>query len=104
MVRRHLALLIGYFVLLLLFLLLAIAKLFGQCSISQLRLIDYAVTLVIANIIAHPLYDEKLGLEGSVITTLVLVTLYIYGVLSLRRLVDSPPITIVQNGEILYDG
>ena len=90
--------------------LLAIAKLLGQRSISQLRLIDFAITLVIGNIIAHPLSDEKLGLEGSIITTLVLVILYICGVFitlkfpSLRRLVDSPPITIVQNGEILHDG
>ncbi len=92
------------------FFLLAIAKLLGQRSISQLRLIDFAITLVIGNIIAHPLSDEKLGLEGSIITTLVLVILYICGVFitlkfpSLRRLVDSPPITIVQNGEILHDG
>lgn len=92
------------------FFLLAIAKLLGQRSISQLRLIDFAITLVIGNIIAHPLSYEKLGLEGSIITTLVLVILYICGVFitlkfpSLRRLVDSPPITIVQNGEILHDG
>lgn len=90
--------------------LLAVAKLLGQRSISQLRLIDFAITLVIGNIIAHPLSDEKLGLEGSIITTLVLVILYIGGVFiifkfpSLRRLINNSPITIVQNGEILYNG
>ncbi len=92
------------------FFLLAIAKLLGQRSLSQLRLIDFAITLVIGNIIAHPLSDEKLGLEGSIITTLVLVILYLGGVFiilkfpSLRRLINSSPITIVQNGEILYNG
>ncbi|WP_042277424.1 DUF421 domain-containing protein [Faecalimicrobium dakarense] len=92
------------------FFLLAIAKLLGQRSISQLRLLDFAITLVIGNIIAHPLSDEKLGLEGSIITTLVLVILYVGGLFiilkfpSLRRLINNSPITIVQNGEILYSG
>ena len=92
------------------FILLAIAKLLGQRSISQLRLIDFAITLVIGNIIAHPLSDEKLGLEGSIITTLVLVILYLGGLFlifkfpSIRKLINPSPITIVQNGEILYDG
>lgn len=92
------------------FFLLAIAKLLGQRSISQLRLLDFAITLVVGNIIAHPLSDEKLGLEGSIITTLVLVILYISGVFIilkipyLRRLTNNSPITIVQNGEILYNG
>lgn len=92
------------------FFLLVVAKLLGQRSISQLRLLDFAITLVIGNIIAHPLSDEKLGLEGSIITTLVLVILYIGGVFivlkfpSLGRLINNSPITIVQNGEILYNG
>ncbi|MEG1131995.1 MAG: DUF421 domain-containing protein [Romboutsia sp.] len=92
------------------FFLLAIAKLLGQRSLSQLRLLDFAITLVIGNIIAHPLSDEKLGLTGSIITTLVLVVLYLGGVFivlkfpSLRRLINNSPITVVQNGEILYSG
>ncbi len=92
------------------FLLLVVTKLLGQRSISQLRLIDLAITLVIGNIIAHPLSDEKLGLEGSIITTLVLVILYLGGLIfilkfpSFRRLINNSPITIVQNGEILYNG
>jgi uncharacterized membrane protein YcaP (DUF421 family) len=92
------------------FFLLAIAKLLGQRSISQLRLLDFAITLVIGNIIAHPLSDEKLGLEGSIITTIVLVVLYIGGVFIIlkfpyiRRLIGNSPVTVVKNGEILYDG
>lgn len=92
------------------FVLLAVAKLLGQRSISQLRLIDFAITLVIGNIIAHPLSDEKLGLKGSIITTLVLVILYLGGLFitlkfpSFRRLINNSPTTIVQNGEILYNG
>ncbi|MDK2564502.1 DUF421 domain-containing protein [Romboutsia sedimentorum] len=92
------------------FFLLAISKLLGQRSLSQLRLLDFAITLVIGNIIAHPLSDEKLGLTGSIITTLVLVVLYIGGVFivlkfpSLRRIINNSPITVVQNGEILYNG
>lgn len=67
------------------------------------------ITLVIGNIIAHPLSDERLGLEGSIITPLVLVILYLSGLFlilkfpSLRRFINNSPITIVQNGEILYN-
>ena len=92
------------------FFLLTVAKLLGQRSISQLRLLDFVITLVIGNIIAHPLSDENLGLEGSIITTLVLVILYLTGIFitlkfpALRRFVNNSPITIIQNGEILYNG
>ncbi|MGG7159822.1 DUF421 domain-containing protein [Clostridium baratii] len=92
------------------FFLLTIGKFLGQRALSQLRLLDFVVVIVIGNIIAHPLSDERLGLEGSVTTTLVLFVLYIVGVFStlkfpfLRRLIDNPPITVIQNGEILYKG
>src|SRR5690625_273031 len=52
----------------------------GQRSISQLRLIDFMMALLIGNIIAHPLSDEQLGLKGSMITISVLVILYTVGV------------------------
>ncbi|MGG7078476.1 DUF421 domain-containing protein [Clostridium sardiniense] len=92
------------------FFLLTIAKLLGQRALSQLRLLDFVVSIVIGNIIAHPLSDEKLGLKGSIITTLVLVILYLCGIFSififpsLRRFINNSPITLVQNGEILYKG
>ncbi|MBD7911598.1 MULTISPECIES: DUF421 domain-containing protein [Clostridium] len=92
------------------FFLLIMAKILGQRTISQLRLLDFVIALVIGNIIAHPLSDEHLGLEGSMITTTVLVILYLISIFSilkfpaLRRIVNSSPITIVKNGEILYKG
>lgn len=92
------------------FFLLTIGKFLGQRALSQLRLLDFVIVIVIGNIIAHPLSDEKLGLKGSVTTTLVLFVLYIVGVFStlkfpfLRRLIDNPPVTVIQNGEILYKG
>ena len=46
------------------FFMLIMAKLMGQRSISQLNLLDFAIAVVIGNIIAHPLSDEKLGLKG----------------------------------------
>ncbi|AFS79782.1 hypothetical protein DUF421 [Gottschalkia acidurici 9a] len=91
------------------FFLLTVAKLLGQRAISQLRLLDFVIAIVIGNIIAHPLSDERLGLKGSIITTLVLVTLYFVGIFStfkfplIRKLISNSSITIVQNGEILYD-
>lgn len=92
------------------FFLLAVAKVLGQRTISQLRLIDFVIVLVIGNIIAHPLSDENLGLEGSIITTIVLVVLYLcclFSILkfpSLRKIFNASPITIVKDGEILYKG
>lgn len=92
------------------FFLLIVAKVLGQRAISQLRLLDFVIALVIGNIIAHPLSDEHLGLKGSVITTIVLVSLYLAGIFMIlkwpwfRRLMNHAPITIVQDGEILYKG
>lgn len=90
--------------------LVIVAKLLGQRAISQLRLLDFVLALVIGNIIAHPLSDENLGLKGSVITTVVLVSLYLCGIFLIlkwswfRNLVTAPPINLVKDGEILYQG
>ncbi|WP_342433161.1 DUF421 domain-containing protein [Neobacillus sp. FSL H8-0543] len=92
------------------FFLVIVAKLLGQRTISQLRLLDFAMALVIGNIIAHPLSDQHLGLKGSMITTIVLVILYLSGTFLIlkwqwfRKLVTPPPITLVQKGEIIYKG
>jgi uncharacterized membrane protein YcaP (DUF421 family) len=92
------------------FILVIVARVLGQRAISQLRPLDFAIVLVIGNIIAHPLSDEKLGLKGSIITTIVLVILYLLGVLLIlkvpwiRKLITPSPIIIVRNGEILYKG
>lgn len=90
------------------FFLLFIAKIMGQRSISQLRFLDFVIALLIGNIIAHPLSDEQLGLEGSMITMTVLVFLYVTGVLlslrcrALRKIFDPSPITLIENGQIIY--
>ncbi|MDQ0242822.1 uncharacterized membrane protein YcaP (DUF421 family) [Bacillus fengqiuensis] len=92
------------------FFLLIVARILGQRAIAQLRPIDFAIVLVIGNIIAHPLSDEHLGLKGSLITTTVLVVLYLGGIFMLlqwplfRRLMSPPPITVVKDGEIFYKG
>lgn len=92
------------------FFLVIVAKFLGQRSISQLRLLDFVIALVIGNIIAHPLSDEELGLEGSVVTTIVLVTLYLGGIFItlkwpwFRSLITPSPINIVKDGEIIYKG
>lgn len=90
--------------------LLIVTRALGQRAISQLRPLDFAIALVIGNIIAHPLSDENLGLKGSIITTVVLLVLYLFGIFMIlkipwfRRLLNHAPITIVENGEILYKG
>lgn len=80
----------------------------GQRSISQLRFLDFIIALTLGNIIAHPLSDEKLGMKGSVITTLVLIILYVaatwMGIKSslFKRYLDPPPITLIKNGQIRF--
>jgi uncharacterized membrane protein YcaP (DUF421 family) len=85
-----------------------IAKLMGQRSISQLGFLDFVITLIIGNIIAHPLSDESLGLKGSMITMSVLVILYLIGVFlslkwgSLRKIFEPAPIPLIEYGKINY--
>ncbi|MEH7117304.1 DUF421 domain-containing protein [Neobacillus vireti] len=92
------------------FFLLIVAKVLGQRAISQLRLLDFVIALVIGNIIAHPLSDDHLDLKGSMTTTVVLVVLYL-GCIFLnlklpwfRKLVNHAPITLIQDGEINFKG
>ncbi|WP_208918075.1 DUF421 domain-containing protein [Paenibacillus uliginis] len=88
--------------------LLLVTKLMGQRSISQLRFLDFIIALTLGNIIAHPLSDEELGLKGSMITTIVLIVLYVIATwLSLKwpffkRYLDPSPITLIQNGLIQF--
>ncbi|WP_277585109.1 DUF421 domain-containing protein [Psychrobacillus antarcticus] len=90
--------------------LVVVAKAMGQRAISQLRLLDFVIALVIGNLIAQPLSDERLGLKGSIITTVVLVSLYLSGIFLMlkwpwfRRLITAPPINLVKDGEIIYAG
>ncbi|QNG59876.1 DUF421 domain-containing protein [Bacillus sp. PAMC26568] len=90
------------------FFLALIAKIMGQRSIAQLRLLDFIMALIIGNIMAHPLSDESLGLKGSMITMSVLVILYITGIFislkwhSFRMLLDPPAFPLIKNGEIYY--
>lgn len=90
------------------FFMLIVAKVMGQRSISQLRLLDFVIALMIGNIIAHPLSDEGLGLKGSMITMSVLVILYSSSVIAslksikLRNFFDSPPLPLIENGKIHY--
>lgn len=90
------------------FFLLIVTKIMGQRSISQLRLIDFMMAILIGNIIAHPLSDEQLGLKGSMITMSVLVVLYTIGVYlsikwkTLRKFLEPTPFPLIKNGKIMY--
>jgi uncharacterized membrane protein YcaP (DUF421 family) len=88
--------------------LLLVAKLLGQRSISQLRILDFIIALMLGNIIAHPLSDEELGLKGAITTTLAIAILYVTATyLSLKihvfkRFLDPPPITLIHKGQIQF--
>ncbi len=82
----------------------------GQRAISQLRLLDFVIALVLGNIIAHPLSDEQLGMKGSMITTVVLVILYTGGLLislkstRIEKFLDQSPFPLIKDGKIIYKG
>ncbi len=90
------------------FFLLFVARIMGQRSISQLRILDFIMALSIGNIIAHPLSDEELGMKGSMITITVMVILYLIGVFStlkwtkLRNLINAPAFPLIENGKIVF--
>lgn len=90
------------------FFLLIAAKMMGQRSISQLRLLDFVMALLLGNIIAHPLSDEQLGLKGSMLTTGTVVVLYActwflhlkWSIV--RKFLEPSPHPLIKNGHILY--
>ncbi|MBB4826982.1 uncharacterized membrane protein YcaP (DUF421 family) [Sporosarcina luteola] len=90
------------------FVLLLATKLMGRRSIAQLRLLDFTMALILGNILAHPLSDEQLGLKGSIITTGVLIVLYLLSVfLGLKwsgfgRWLEPSPFPLIKNGQVLY--
>jgi uncharacterized membrane protein YcaP (DUF421 family) len=92
------------------FFMIVVTKLMGQRALSQLRLLDFVIALMLGNIIAHPLSDQTIGMQGSIISTIVIVVLYIAGVLLslkwewLRKVTDPDPFLLVKDGEILYKG
>lgn len=89
------------------FFLIMAVRLMGRRSISQLRFLDYAMALIIGNIIAHPLSDEHLGLKGSMITMTVLIVLYLMNVFlvlkcqSFRNVLQGRPFPLIKEGQIL---
>lgn len=88
--------------------LLIVVKVMGRRSISQLNFLDFAMALVIGNVIAHPLSDEGLGLTGSMITMGVLVLLYSTSVFLVmkspraRAIVTPHPLPLVRRGQLVY--
>lgn len=91
------------------FILIIAVKLLGQRSISQLRLQDFVIAIILGNILAHPLSDEGLGMTGSIVTTFILVLLYTLSLLLTLKLkmfekfFSPPPITLIKNGKIIYE-
>ncbi|WP_420490705.1 DUF421 domain-containing protein [Neobacillus drentensis] len=92
------------------FFLLFAAKIMGSRAISQLRLLDFVIALMLGNIIAHPLSDQTIGLKGSIISTIVIVVLYVGSVFlslkwtALRKITDPSPFPLIKEGEIIYKG
>ncbi|MBI0577466.1 DUF421 domain-containing protein [Neobacillus cucumis] len=92
------------------FFMLFSAKIMGSRAISQLRLLDFIIALMLGNIIAHPLSDHSIGMKGSIISTIIIIVLYMICIsISLkwprfRKFMDSDPIPLIKDGEILNKG
>ncbi|PLR96832.1 DUF421 domain-containing protein [Bacillus sp. T33-2] len=92
------------------FFMLVTVRIMGQRSISQLRLLDFVMALILGNIIAHPLSDEQLAMTGSMVTISALVFLYIAAIMIsakwkwLRHLLNPVPFVLIKDGEIIYKG
>jgi len=88
--------------------LLIVTKVMGERTLSRLRLIDFTIALILGNILAHPLSDEKLGMKGSLISTTVLIILYISSVFlnlkwnTFRKWFEPSPYPLIVNGQIIY--
>lgn len=89
--------------------LVIVAKAMGQRSIAQLRFLDVVLVLLLGGNISNGLSDEKVGLHGSMITTLVLVVLHVVSsILTLkwdrwRRFLEPAPIILIHNGSVHFD-
>ncbi|WP_426446786.1 YetF domain-containing protein [Paenibacillus sp. S-38] len=83
------------------------ARLMGERSISQLRLTDLIIALLLGNIIAHPLSDEELSLEGSMITSASVIGLYVLTTKLalkwsfLRHYLEPSPLPLIRSGQLL---
>ncbi len=90
------------------FFLVIAMRLMGERSISQLRLIDFTIALIVGNILAQPLSDERLGMKGALLTTSALIILYISSVYAmlkwgrLRKLIEPSPYPLIKHGEIIF--
>jgi uncharacterized membrane protein YcaP (DUF421 family) len=91
------------------FIMLITVRVMGLRTISQLRAIDFVIAFMLGNIIAHPLSDHSIGMKGSIISTIVLAFMYVVGVFLtqkwrwLRKVLDSEPVPLINNGEISYN-
>ena len=89
--------------------LIFVAKAMGQRSIAQLRFLDVVLVLLLEGNLSNALSDERVGLLGSMITTCMLIVLYIVSsILALkwdrwRRFLEPSPIILIHNGSIDFN-
>lgn len=86
------------------------ARVMGQRSIANLRLVDFITAIVIGNLIAHPLSDSRLPFSGALLALAVFALFhFLLAWLStlkrgFRMLIESRPIKLIENGRILPEG
>ncbi|HDR8093373.1 TPA: DUF421 domain-containing protein [Bacillus cereus] len=78
----------------------------GQRSIAQLRFLDVVLVLLLGGNISNAVFDEKVGLLGSMSTICILVVLHIVSSILMlkwdrwRRFLKPAPIILIHNGSI----
>jgi uncharacterized membrane protein YcaP (DUF421 family) len=87
---------------------IVISRCLGQRSISQLRLLDFVIVLMIGDIIANPLSDDHVEIQGALITIGITVGMYViativtYKTPRFRKFVSPEAIPLVTKGQINF--
>lgn len=87
---------------------IVISRCLGQRSISQLRLLDFVIVLMLGDIIANPLSDDTVEIQGSLITIATTVGLYVLATIftyknpRFRKFVSPEAIPLVTKGQINF--
>jgi uncharacterized membrane protein YcaP (DUF421 family) len=84
-------------------------RVFGKRELSQLSIADLVLIVLISNAVQNAMVGENTSLLGGLIAASVLFTLnmilgyLMYRYKNIRKLVQSEPVTLVYNGNILAE-
>ena len=100
--------LICFFRAVILYVMLILAvRLMGKRQLGQMEATEFVVTMLIADLAAVPMQDESIPLLDGLIPILVvlsielLLSVWIYNSIPIRRLLCGKPVILVENGKLI---